>query len=132
MAVFVDTSGIFAVLDADDRYHRVASEDWLALTERRELLVTSNYVLVEATALTGRRLGVDAVRALHADMVPIIRVTWVDEAIHNRALAALLTTGDRHLSLVDCVSFEVMRSLGVQIAFAFDRHFTERGFQRVS
>ncbi|MDP2857839.1 MAG: VapC toxin family PIN domain ribonuclease, partial [Bacillota bacterium] len=43
--------------------------------------------------------------------------------------AALLTAGRRNLSLVDCVSFDVMRRLGMEKAFAFDAHFAEQGFQ---
>jgi predicted nucleic acid-binding protein len=34
----------------------------------------------------------------------------------------------RDLSLVDCVSFEVMRRNGITRAFAVDRHFQELGF----
>jgi predicted nucleic acid-binding protein len=35
----------------------------------------------------------------------------------------------RHLTLVDCASFESMRRLTVRRAFAFDRHFEEQGFE---
>jgi predicted nucleic acid-binding protein len=38
----------------------------------------------------------------------------------------------RSLSLVDCVSFVVMRQLAIRDAFAFDRHFEEQGFTLVS
>jgi predicted nucleic acid-binding protein len=47
---------------------------------------------------------------------------------HQAGLAALLTAGSRPLSLVDCVSFETMRTIGLHVAFAFDRHFAEQGF----
>jgi len=30
---------------------------------------------------------------------------------------------------VDCISFEVMRGLGITTAFTFDRHFAEMGFE---
>ena len=49
--------------------------------------------------------------------------------LHERAVAALLTAGDRDLSLVDCVSFEVMRRSGLDTAFAFDEGFTKQGFR---
>jgi predicted nucleic acid-binding protein len=49
--------------------------------------------------------------------------------LHDRAIAALLTAGARDLSLVDCVSFEVMRLLGLDTAFAFDAHFAQQGFR---
>jgi predicted nucleic acid-binding protein len=32
---------------------------------------------------------------------------------------------------VDCVSFEVMRRLGIRRAFTLDEHFREQGFEVV-
>jgi predicted nucleic acid-binding protein len=43
--------------------------------------------------------------------------------------SALLTANRRQLSLVDCVSFEMMRRLGIKTAFTYDRHFSEQGFE---
>lgn len=63
--------------------------------------------------------------------MPIMRLHWVDRAHHDRASAAFFTAGDRNLSLVDCVSFKVMRNLGIETAFTFDRHFSEQGFKTV-
>ena len=34
----------------------------------------------------------------------------------------------RQLSLVDCISFDVMHRHGIRWAFAFDSHFKEQGF----
>jgi predicted nucleic acid-binding protein len=39
--------------------------------------------------------------------------------------------GQRDLSLVDFVSFELMRREGIRTAFTFDRHFAEQGFECV-
>lgn len=47
------------------------------------------------------------------------------------AAAALVAAGRRSLSLVDCVSFEVMRRLAISTAFAFDRDFARVGFQTI-
>lgn len=33
---------------------------------------------------------------------------------------------------VDCVSFEIMRQLGIDTAFSFDPHFTRHGFKCIS
>ena len=132
MAVFIDTSAIFAMLDADDRHHEAASAGWKTLAERREPSLCSNYVLVECFALLGRRLGHDAVRAFQTQIVPVLQVNWVTETVHERAVAALLTAGSQSLSLVDCVSFELMRELGIDRAFAFDAHFAEQGFRPIS
>jgi len=43
-------------------------------------------------------------------------------------MGALLTAAARDLSLVDCVSFAIMRERNLDTAFAFDRHFTQQGF----
>jgi len=86
-------------------------------------------VLVETTALAQRRLGLEAVRALRDDLVPVLRVAWVDEDLHATALTALVAAGRRSVSLVDHVSFELMRRRGVRRALALDRHFAEQGFE---
>lgn len=128
MRVFVDTSAFYAVLDADDRNHPQAKETWLALLDGEAILLTSNYVLVETSALLQNRIGLDAVRVLNNDVLPILEPIWVDQTAHHAASAALLTAGRRRLSLVDCTSFVVMREAGIDKAFAFDAHFAEQGF----
>jgi predicted nucleic acid-binding protein len=128
VTVFLDTSALYAVLDRDDENHREAASRWRTLVERGELLVTSNYVVLELLALLQHRLGVGAVRALCDDMLGVVDVRFVAEPTHRTALGALLAARRRRLSLVDCASFELMRELGIERAFAFDRHFREQGF----
>jgi predicted nucleic acid-binding protein len=131
MSTFVDTSAFLAVLDADESSHGRADRIWTRLLDQREGLVTTSYVLVETLALTQARLGLEATRAFHLEIIPVLRVVWVDQDVHQAAMAALLTANRKRLSLVDCASFEVMRREGLTRAFALDRHFTEQGFQLV-
>jgi predicted nucleic acid-binding protein len=131
MSIFVDTSALFAVLDADDRNHEPAKQAWMNLIAEGTELVCTNYTLVEAFALVQRRLGMEAVRVLQEDVAPLLHVEWIDEGTHAAGAAALLTAARRQLSLVDCVSFTVMRQLGIKRAFTFDEHFAEQGFERV-
>ena len=128
MMVFVDTSALYALLDREDQNHRSAAEIWMDLIDRDASVVCTNYVLVEAFALIQHRLGIEAIRTLEDDLVPMLDVQWMTETNHQAGLAALLTAASRRLSLVDCVSLKTMRSLGIQTAFAFDRHFAEQGF----
>lgn len=127
--IFVDTSALYALLDRDDENHARARVIWERLLDSDAGLFTTNYVLVESCALAQRRLGMAALRALLNDVLPVIRVVWISESLHQLAVTGLLAAGRRQLSLVDCASFAVLRAEGQREAFAFDRHFQEEGFR---
>ena len=127
--MFVDTSAFYAVLDAGDRYHDSAREFLLQARSQALKLVSTSYVLTETIALVQRRGGLDPVRAFVSNIVPLLQVYWVEAEVHRAALAILLAAGQRELSLVDCVSFEVMRRFDIKQAFTFDRDFAVHGFE---
>jgi predicted nucleic acid-binding protein len=129
MIAFVDTSALYALLDRDDDNHQSARKTWTALLDSRAVLVTSNYALVETCALVQHRLGLAAIRALQDSIFPLLATEWVTKSQHDSAVASLLAAGRKKLSLVDCVSFGIMREAGIRKAFAFDRHFAEQGFE---
>jgi predicted nucleic acid-binding protein len=128
MTVFVDTSALYAVFDRDDSSHPAAREIWTRLVTEDARLVTTNYVLVETSALFQRRLGLPALRAFHEDVVPLLNVQWIGEQMHVAGFEAVLAAARKKLSVVDCVSFQIMRQQGVHTAFCFDNHFREQGF----
>lgn len=128
---FADTSSLYALLDAENVAHGLAAEAWAALREANGKIATSSYVLLETVSLVQSRLGLDPVRDLMAGIAPLLTVEWVDRETHEAAVAALLAANRRDLSLVDCVSFEVMRRLGIRRAFTLDEHFREQGFEVV-
>ena len=132
MSVFVDTSALIALLDRDDPEHGRASAAWLAGLESGEGLLTSNYVVLEACAVAQRRFGMAAVRVLLDEILPLTHVEWIQEKDHTLGATALLAAGRRHLSLVDCVSFAVMRRLRIRQCLATDPHFAEQGFTQYS
>jgi predicted nucleic acid-binding protein len=128
MRVFIDTSAFYALLDRDDESHRKAKNSWADLLKNDDNLVTNNYVLVETFALIQHRLGMDAVRGFQNDILPLVNIEFVVPELHRSGVSALLSASRRNLSLVDCVSFEMMRTLEIKMAFAFDPHFKEQGF----
>jgi predicted nucleic acid-binding protein len=130
MTVLVDTSAIYALLDEDDRRHAAAVDYFRAQIGATDHAV-HNYVLVESIALVQHRLGVEAVRRLVDAIQPVFEVIWVDPDVHERAADRLLRDDKRRLSLVDQVSFEVMRRHGIDRAFAFDDDFGGNGFGTV-
>jgi len=128
MTVFIDTAALLAVLNAADTFHPAAKVAWQALLTAETPLVTSNYILTETIAVLQHRFGTEAVRLFQTDILPIIEVYWIEQAVHQQGLSALLAANRRQLSLVDCTSFVIMRQMGLDTVFTFDPHFREQGF----
>lgn len=130
MATFVDTSAFYAHLEAADKYHERAVRIWDELLEG-ERLVTHNYVLLETGALLQSRLGTVPVRQLHEEFVPVLDVHWASRDEHDDAFRAVAASGSKAVSIVDRVSFLVMRRTGITRVFTFAPHFADEGFEVV-
>ncbi|MCD6224555.1 MAG: PIN domain-containing protein [Deltaproteobacteria bacterium] len=128
MNIFTDTSGLFALLVKNDYMYVRARENFNYFVGQNVQLVTSSFVLVETTALLQRRIGMAPVHDFNAKILPLLEVIWTDDKWYTRAMQRLLAQNNKNVSLVDCLSFEIMDSLEIKCAFAFDKHFEENGF----
>ncbi|MGD8331473.1 MAG: PIN domain-containing protein [Acidobacteriota bacterium] len=126
--IFVDTSAIYALLDRSDACHPQAAAIWAHLVDKRETLLTTNYVVLECFALTQSRLGMAAARRFNDDLLPVLETVWIDRDEHTAAVETILSADRRGLSLVDATSFRVMRRRDLRRAFAFDDDFARQGF----
>jgi len=129
--VFVDTTAVLALLNPDDVQHSAARDAFKRLSSTSATLVTTSFVLVELYALLGRRMGMEAVQRFRQTFTPLLDVVWVDRELHEAGLDLLIDRDERQLSLVDAVSFIIIRSRKLDGAFACDRHFREAGFDTV-
>ena len=126
--VFVDTSALYALIDRSDELHSRAAAIFPELLERAKL-VTSNYIVLETVVLIQSRLGFEAASLWVRDLLPLLEVIFVEKEHQERALELWLGIGKRKVSLVDCSSFVIMRTLDIEKAFSFDKHFQEYGFK---
>jgi len=125
--VLVDTSAVFALLDRSDVKHAAARRVLTELKQRRTSPLLTNFIVAESHALALSRLGAEIARRwLLGNVWPIERVTEDDEA-KARTIIARFT--DKAFSYTDATSFAVMERLGLKVAFAFDPHFRQYGFQ---
>ena len=130
--VFVDTSALYALLvEADDNHH-AARTVVPSFRDSGAGLVTSSFVVLETVTLLQARVGVAAVRIFYRDVLPVLDVVWVGEDLLHRAMAALLASSHRGVSLTDWSSFVLMRERGIVHAFAFDEDFARQGFELVA
>jgi len=128
MEIFVDTSAIFALLDKETHFNQNAILTWERLLQENVRLVTNNYVLVESFTLLQSRLGLSAAVQLQSKIAPLLEIEWINEQQHSNTVNQVLGANRRNLSLVDCSSFDTMRSRNIEKAFTFDKHFQEQGF----
>jgi predicted nucleic acid-binding protein len=126
--VFLDTVGLLGVWNVADQWHRAASSAFAKLTAAHIPLVTTRAVLLEcgnAAARTSIRGDVIAFRhnlEIQGRVVAPTDEGWTNAwGIYERG-----RPGDA--SIVDCISFVVMRRLGLSDAFTNDQHFAAAGF----
>ena len=129
MTVFADTSALYALLVRTEEGHTEVAAAFTRLLQGRRALVTSNYVLLETTALLQRRIGLPAVRDFDERIAPLLTLRWVTEPLHRRAMDRLIRADRRGVSLVDCTSFELMESEAIGEALTLDRDFATAGFR---
>jgi predicted nucleic acid-binding protein len=126
--IFVDTGAWFATAVRNDPDHSAAMR-WLS--QNREPLITTDYILAETATLIrmrdktarGHRLAVRyASSILRQEGSVLYHVT---EHQLQQSLDIFRRYRDHLFSFVDCTSFVVMEELHVTQAFAFDHHFDE-------
>ncbi len=131
--VFVDAGAWVSIAVQGDQYHRVATAAFDRLARERVPLVTTNLVVAEAYVLIYRwsdsRRAIAFLRSLRQSS-RLLRVYSTAE-LEVQAEEILTRYSDHDFSLVDAVSFAVMRQRGIGAAFAFDRHFSTAGFTLV-
>jgi len=110
-----------------DKFNRQAVEMIGAASTQGEQLLVHSYMLVESAALLQRRLGSEA-SLLFLSTAASFETVWVDGELHTEALRFLSRKGTSAVSLVDAVSFLIMRSHGITNYIGFDKHFLAAGF----
>ena len=125
--LFVDTSAWYELVIPETPAH----------TEIARLMrtgdikyVTSTYVVDELISLVLKRRGyaIASPAAAHIRSAPEVRLEHPDAAEEARAWQLFLDRPDKTYSLTDCLSFVIMRRLGITEAIAIDDHFRQEGF----
>lgn len=126
--IFLDTSAVLALADVRDEHHTGAVAALERLTSAGNTLLTHNYVMVESATLLQSRIGLNSALAFLSDAA-YFTVHWVTPTDHAEAIGLLTERNRLGLSLVDCMSFVVMRKYGVGTALAYDSDFQAEGFE---
>jgi predicted nucleic acid-binding protein len=131
--IFLDTGYVLALELSNDQNHRAATRHWQSLRTKLPPIVTTSYVFDEVvTYFNSRGYHAKAVQVGNRLLrSPSVKLVHVDEALFQAGWAYFQQYADKDFSLTDCISFVVMRQFGITTAFAFDKHFTQAGFQKL-
>jgi predicted nucleic acid-binding protein len=126
--VFLDTVGLLAVWDVDDQWHSAAEAAYQEMVSRKCTVLTTMFVLLECGNAASRR-------TYRGDVCDLRRVLEQRGGLIVPTEDDCRTAWDAYergeagqASIVDHVSFVVMRRLGLTEAFTNDRHFQSAGF----
>ncbi len=128
--VFLDTSGFYALLAADDDRHGEAKAYLQKAAALRVRFLTTDYILDETATLLKARgrtelLGPFFERVLASKSC---RIAWTDAEQFQRTRLFFLKHADQSWSFTDCLSFCVMKDCRSREALTKDAHFNAAGF----
>lgn len=128
---FLDSGYLVALELRRDQNHSLARKHWDKLKEALPRLITTDYVFDEVvTYFNNRGWNAKAVQLGQSLMEsPSISLIHVDEDLFAESWRYFQQHDDKTFSLTDCISFVVMRKLGLTTALTFDKHFRQAGFQ---
>jgi predicted nucleic acid-binding protein len=126
--VFADTSYYVALLSSRDAWHGRAVDLAYSLLGR---IFTTEYVLVETASMlcqgVDRDAYVELVRDLESD--PSVKIIPASGRLFRAGFEMFAARPDKEWSLVDCISFVVMKQGRLEEALTTDRHFVQAGFR---
>lgn len=126
--VLIDSSAYLALLSQNDRNHSGAVQilKWLADQGFRQY--TTNTMLFESHALILSELGIRQASQFLKEIIQgnttIIRIRSSDE---EKAREILFKYTDKAFSYNDAISFTIMERVGIDLAFTFDKDFSQYG-----
>lgn len=130
--IFVDTGAFYASKVVNDVNHPTARSIEKKIAEGKYgKMVTTNYIIDELITLLHGRVPHEQTIKIGETIrkSPNIRIIWILEALEEKAWELFKKNQDKTYSFTDCTSFIVMQALGIEMAFSYDTHFEQAGFQ---
>lgn len=131
--VFVDTAALVAQINKRDNLHIQAVSINQKLVLQGKRFITNMYIIDETvTELTGRVPHSNIVGFIEDIFSSIIfNVLHVTKEHEKAAWNLYKDRQDKLWSFTDCISFVIMKGIGISEAFTSDQHFVQAGFTKL-
>lgn len=131
--IFLDTSGLIAVVNVDDTWHAPVMALWADLIARQVPLVTTSLVLIEIgdglSRVGERQFAIQLYQRLQR--FAGVEIMDVTTDLENRGWKLFQDRPDKDWGMTDCISFVAMSDRAIRDAFTLDHHFEQAGFVRL-
>ena len=135
--IFIDTGAWIALSDRKDQYHRDAIVIYTRLKQKKELLLTTDYIIDETVTRLRYDIGYSTTikfldlieRTKKTDVLTVIRI---DDNLFQEAKLLFQKYDSVILSFTDCTSFAVCQKYKIRETLAFDQHFSMMGITLLS
>ncbi len=127
-AVLLDTSAILGLFNSTDQWHEKARHGFALLVEEKRPIYLTNLAIAEAHSLILLRLR-ESIAQAWLDSIKTNNIVYHEPQDHGAILGLLRRNQGRGFSYVDVFSFLVMERKGLRLAFTFDRHFQDYGWE---
>jgi predicted nucleic acid-binding protein len=126
--IFIDTSYVVALVNSGDQYHDHALE--IADSVNGRDFITTDGILLEIGNALSRNFKRESVEIIeHFLSSDDVRVIHLQPTLFRSAFDLYKSHADKLWGLVDCLSFVIMKELGITEVLTTDKHFEQAGFR---
>jgi predicted nucleic acid-binding protein len=130
--IFLDASYLLALELTNDQNHQAAQSHWQQVIMDLSSFITTSYIFDEVVTYFNSRNHHAKARQVGNQLLlsPSVQFIHVDESLFSLGWEYFQQYEDKRYSLTDSISFIVMQQHNIQVAYTFDQHFTQAGFQK--
>jgi hypothetical protein len=126
--IFIDTSFVLAFVNDRDQHHQTAVQ-LIDKFEHHPVVIT-DAVLLEIGNALARNFKPQAIEIFnHCYTAKQVTIVHLTPALLRRGFQLYQSYLDKTWGLVDCISFIVMRDMGITEVLTLDKHFAQAGFK---
>lgn len=127
----IDTGFVIALVNKRDQFHAQAKE--LSRQFDGQPLLVTDAVLLEIGNALSRGFKTEAVAIMDSFILSSdVEIIHLTPKLFAEGFDLYKSYQDKDWSLVDCISFIVMRQRKIKHALTFDQHFAQAGFEMMA